>query len=75
MEPGKTMKLSSIKPENREAILTHPEANNFISKFDAISYDIKNGKTFDVLGYRYDDDGILEYVESQTFEYDERKKR
>jgi len=63
------MKLSMLKESAQDSIMNHSEAYSFASKFDSVEYDATNGTSFTVLGYNYDGNGALEYVESMSFTY------
>lgn len=58
-----------LNPEAQEAIWRNSEAAEYAAKFDHVQYDAVEGQDFDVIGYNYDENGILDFAGSHRFTY------
>ncbi len=63
---NRIMKLELFEKSIQDNILNDPNHTEFVRSMDSVSFDI-SGTSYDVLGYKYDKNGILEYVEAKRF--------
>lgn len=63
------MNIVELNRDAQNCIYEHNEANEYASRFDHVNYDVNGGRDFTIIGYNYDEEGILDYTESKKFTY------